>query len=371
MNNSLQARSKKAAHFLLIPELLYSPPNQAIIHSLLEEGYEVHIFSPGKIDSDTIYGPRVFTHHAEYSNRWLAKNLLKPRWNKFCSFSATSEDPIAIAGALAFLHRAKLFLLVDEIKSGSYRGNSSDNWKKLCRWSMRRAKFNIVNDNSRVQLLRDYAHLGPEKNIIVYPGCFHEPPKPDVGLRLRLREQWGMEKDSIIMAISGGFNLTAGADWLIQSLRDKQNVNAVVQPLGIDALSLFLLKQISFNSRLYLEEKRLSWQDAWQSAVGYDIGLAIYWNQSPQFQKMGISSNRLCMYLAMGVPVICSRQDSFRFVEDYDCGVMVETYEEFLLAIDKISNNLTEMRSNCFKCLHEYIMPPSRFATLRNAIAKL
>ncbi len=32
---------KRAAHFLLIPELLYSPPNRAIIEALLASDYEV------------------------------------------------------------------------------------------------------------------------------------------------------------------------------------------------------------------------------------------------------------------------------------------------------------------------------------------
>ena len=55
---------------------------------------------------------------------------------------------------------------------------------------------------------------------------------------------------------------------------------------------------------------------------------------------MGISSNRLCMFIAMGVPVICSRQKSFEFVEKYECGVMVNTYPEFLDAIHHIRDNL-------------------------------
>jgi hypothetical protein len=105
--------------------------------------------------------------------------------------------------------------------------------------------------------------------------------------------------------------------------------------------------------------------------VGFDIGLAIYSNQAPQFQHMGISSNRLCMFIAMGVPVICSRQESFRFVEDYHCGVMVDSYQEFLAAIQTIGHNLEAMRQNCITCLEQYIMPPDRFPRLGKAISAI
>jgi hypothetical protein len=83
---------------------------------------------------------------------------------------------------------------------------------------------------------------------------------------------------------------------------------------------------------------------------------------------MGISSNRLCMFIAMGVPVICSRQESFRFVEDYECGRMVDSYDEFLEAIDVIGRNLPAMRRNCLRCFDEYIMPPDRYSSLEKAI---
>jgi hypothetical protein len=99
--------------------------------------------------------------------------------------------------------------------------------------------------------------------------------------------------------------------------------------------------------------------------------MAIYTNQAPQFQKMGISSNRLCMFIAMGVPVICSKQDSFAFVTRYECGVVVSDYTEFLEAISYISANLTQMRENCSRCFHDYIMPTDRFPALCRAIDSL
>ena len=371
MERSPKHRQRQAAHFLLVPELLYSPPNRAIIEALVELGYRVHVFAPGTPGDASDYGPDVETHRADYSMRWLRRHLLQPRWWGFDCFSGTSEDPLAVVGLLSAITGRPCFSLVDEIKSGSFRGNSPERWKQLCRWAMRRSRFTIVNDDSRVDLLRDYASLPAQARVVVYPGCFHQPPQPDPSYRKALRQQWGLDEDALVIASSGAFNLTAGADWLVQALQEEPSLQAVIQPLAVSPLCLFLLRRLGLDRRLYLQEERLGWQEAWRSAVGLDIGLAIYTNPAPQFQHMGTSSNRLCMFLAMGVPVIASRQDSFRFIEEYDCGVLVEDYPQFLAAIRHIRQHLPQMRQNCFRCFHEYIMPPDRYPQLREAIASL
>ena len=366
-----QRRQRRAAHFLLVPELLYSPPNQAIIEALLSCGYRVDVFSPGTPQDPSDYGPDVTTHRANYTMRWLGRHLLDRRWWSYACFSGTSEDPLAVVGVLAALTRRPSFLLVDEIKSGSYRGDSPERWKQLCRWAMRRARFTIVNDNSRVELLRDYAALAPTAPVLVYPGCFHQPPRPDPELRRALRERWGLPQDALVIASSGALNLTAGADWLVQALQGEATLHAVIQPLAVSPLCLFLLSRLGLGKRLYLEQERMGWQEAWRSAVGLDIGLAIYTNPAPQFQHMGTSSNRLCMFLAMGVPVIATRQPSFRFIEDYNCGVLVDSYAEFVEAVRHIGRHLPTMRANCHRCFNDYIMPPDRYPRLRQAIASL
>lgn len=364
-------RTKHAAHFLLLPELLYSPPNRAIIEALLELGYQVHVFAPGRMAMPTDYGDGVQVGEAAYSMRLLVRQIVQRSWRKFDVFSATAEDPFAFAGVLAYLYRKPSFLLVDEIKSGSYRGDSPERTKRLCRWAMRKARFNIVNDDSRVALLREYAELPESSRVIVYPGCFHEPPEADPRVRAAYRTAWGLPQNALVMAASGAFNLTVGADWLIQALQERTSLHGVLQPVNVDPFSTFLLKRLNLQPRVYLQEERMSWTEAWRSAVALDIGLSIYTSQGPQFQHMGISSNRLCMFIAMGVPVICSRQPSFEFVEKYDCGVMVGNYAEFLAAIDYISANLERMRINCRTCFREYIMPSDRFPSLKAAIASV
>ena len=362
-------RPKKAAHFLLTPELACSPPNEAIVSALLDLGYDVDLFAPGVSFSTSCYESRVTVHPVEYGKRWLVKHAGSPRWRQYHLFSGTSEDPLAVAGVLSWLHRRPFFALVDEIKSGSYYGDSPEPWKRLCRWAMRRARFNIVNDEARTDLLRNYADISPDREILVYPGCFREAPAP--ADRRVLRRQWGVPEDALVLAASGGFNLTGAADWLVRAVQQDVSLFAVVQPLALDPFARFLLNRIEGRERLYVEEHRLDWREAWASAAAFDIGMAIYLNRAPQFQNMGVSSNRLCMFLAMGVPVIGNRQSSFVFLEKFDCGVMVDSYDEFLAAIIYIRDNIDRMKSNCKKCVNEYIMANARFDYMKNKIGAM
>lgn len=365
------AKKKKAAHFLLIPELLYSPPNDAIIWAYLENGFDVDVYSPGTLPSSTAYGSGVKTYQVAYSWFWLFRHILQVRWLRYNCFSGTSEDPLAIVGILRMIFNKKSFALVDEIKTGSYRGDRSERWKKVCQWAMRTSSFNIVNDKNRIALLQEYARLDDSDSIIVYPGCFKDIPEVCSTERKRVRKMWGISEETFVIGSSGGFNMTAGADWLLSYVREFEDVHAVIQPLGVTTLSMFLLKSLSFSNRIYVQTERLGWKEAWLSAQALDVGLCIYMNQAPQFQKMGISSNRLCMFLAMGVPVIASYQRSFEFLEKYNCGVMVRDYDEFKCAVSTIRRNSERMSYNCRICLREYIRPTESFKTLKERIKKL
>lgn len=362
-------QQKRAAHFLLHPELAGSPPNEAIIGALLDLGYHIDLYAPGGGSVAGLYDERVSMYPAEYGKRWLARQALSWKWRGYASFSGTSEDPLAVAGVLAWLHRRPFFALADEIKSGSYYGDAPESWKRFCRWAMRKAALTIVNDESRIQLQREYSGAPMNQRILVYPGSFRNPPPAHD--RQVLRTRWGIPTDGLTIGVSGGFNETSGADWLFDAFRQDPNLYLVVQALNMPVFTRMLLENVACAERMYLESERLTWQEAWASAPACDIGLAIYKNTAPQFQNMGISSNRLCMYLAMGVPVIASRQPSFEFLERYDCGYMVSSAEEFRTAIERVRCRLPQMRANALTCAREYICAGERWGELRGALVKV
>lgn len=348
---------KKVGHFLLTPNLEKSPPNDAFKRLYEELGFQVDFFSP--IESSK-YPNQIIIR---YGYKWLLKNVFSSRWRQYKAFSCTSEDPIVIAGVLAFVWRKPLIFLSDEIKTARYRGDRPESWKKLARWCMRRAQLTVVNDQSRVSLQRKYANIQNDQTISVYPGCFLEPPVAEGNKKMR--EQWSVPKKNAVLGFSGGLNLTAGIDWALDSLENHPNVTMVMQPLAIDDLQRYLLNNNRFSKQIYIQDQIMSWEESWSSMGGIDIGIAVYKNQAAQFQSMGISSNRLCMFLAMGVPVIVSKQSSFEFIEKYECGFMVDGVEEFNEAISNILRNLDQMKENARRCSFEYIDTKGKYQSLK------
>lgn len=356
--------SKRIAHFLLSRPLSDSPPNDALCRVYAEAGYEVDFFSIDQSPLDNEGYSHIQT--VQFGARWMLKNCGSFRWSVYDAFSCTSEDPVALAGVLSTLWRKPFIFLADEIRSGSYRGERAEYWKKTCRWAMRRADLTIVNDESRISLQRGYAGLKADDNVVVYPGCFLEPPQAVE--RNSARAKLDIKPSQLVLAFSGYFSIHNGIDWALESLDSLPNTVMTIQPLSVNDLSAYLLSKHKAHKQLRIAPKRLSWKDSWASMGAADIGVSIYRNPGPQFQNMGISSNRLCMFLAMGVPVIVSRQPSFEFVEEFNCGVMVDSQAEFLAAVEEIAANLTKMKANALRCADEYIDTQGRFSALRESV---
>lgn len=358
---------RRVAHFLNEPFLAKSPPNEAAIRIWRDFGYDVDLFAPGGDFSVRDYGAGVRALPAEYGYRWLSRNLLSRRWFQYASFSGTTEDPMAIAGMLGRVYRRPVITFADEIKSDAYAGNRSDRWKALCRFGMRQAALTIVNEEERIDLQRGYAGLATDARVIVYPGCFREPPP--MGDRQVLRGRFGFPDNALVLVYSGVMNYGNGGLWIAEALTRCPKVWVWGQIRNLDPFTEGLFRRLVGHERLVLEGECLGWQGTWSSMAAADIGLVVYFQQASQFQRMGVASNRLCMFLSMGVPVIASRQRSFEFIERYDCGVLIDGPEQMPAAVDRIASRLEPMRSNALACAREFIRAPQRYAELRDALA--
>lgn len=351
--------TKRIAHFLLGPHLWDSPPNDALRRIYKEAGYEVDFYSEftEKVPDKAHIRP------IRHGLKWLLKNGWQPKWKDYDAFSCTSEEPVVAAGVLSIVWRKPFIFLADEIRAGSYRGDRPEYWKKLCRWSMRQADLSIVNDVARIGLQREYAGCSTKQPFAVYPGCFYEVP--DIDDRVASRKALGVSESQLVISFSGYCHPNNGIKTALEGLERLPEAVMSIQPLSMQGFSDYLLRQHKLHDRLRIEKRRLTWRESWSSMGAVDIGVAIYKNPAPQFQNMGISSNRLCMFLAMGVPVIVNRQSSFEFVEKYECGYMVENVDEYVEAVSRLADNLDQAKKNALRCAEEYIDTIGHYERLR------
>lgn len=362
-------KKKRAAHFVSAAYLVDNPSNNAFICALLELGYAVDVFTPATELNLSQYGPEVRALHADFGYRWMMRRMFSIRWLRYSLFSGTTEDPMAVAGLLSRIYRRPCVTVADEIKSGSAGGIRSQRWKSLCRFGMRAANLTIVNDTERVEVQRNYASLAPDHQIVVVPNCFRDPPTP--GNRLALRQARGIPQDALVVCFSGVFSLGNGGLWFAKALAEHADAWFWGQVVPEDPLSGALLPWLKGSDRLIIEPGPLGWRFPWESMAAADIGVVVYLQDAPQFRHMGVASNRMCMFLTMGVPVIARRQPSFQFVEDFDCGVLVDSPDELVAAIDLIRTRLDEMRKNALRCSNRYIDADGRFKALVASIEQV
>ncbi len=90
-----------------------------------------------------------------------------------------------------------------------------------------------------------------------------------------------------------------------------------------------------------------------------DIGIALYSEKILGYRAtyMGLAAGKIGNYLKCGVPVIATKLPSLDYIEEYGCGVLVESEKEIAEAINKILKNRDLYSRNAHRCYRELWHP--------------
>jgi hypothetical protein len=131
------------------------------------------------------------------------------------------------------------------------------------------------------------------------------------------------------------------------------------------------LGELGRQGRVTYLPRRLAWRESAVITYAANIGLVFYLSPKPQFQAMGLSSQKLCTHLWLGQPVIATRQTSFEFLEEHRCGVLVSTEAEIPAAIERIRSAYAAYSRNALRCVREHIRPAQHLTALTAAFRGL
>ena len=107
------------------------------------------------------------------------------------------------------------------------------------------------------------------------------------------------------------------------------------------------LRHLEVPGKVFWSRERLSVQELNSLVSGALANLALYRNSGLNIELMGMSSGKLCRSVAAGSPVIASKFESLRFVEEHGLGVLVERPEEIAQAVHTLYKGREEYRKNC------------------------
>lgn len=351
--------TRKAAYFELRADYFGRPLDDAILRALLANGFDVDVFAPAGDQPQDLYPANVRRCSVEYRREWLQRHMRRSFWREYDLFLGTADIPMAFAGTLAALARRPVVTVADEVYVGGYTGTATLYWKNIARWAMRRSAFTIITDEVRIPLQREYASLPAKHEFVQYPCCY---PTPYAGRsRDAARQALGFDDGDFVVSMTGAFTHLNGADWIVRLL-DDTSVRALIQTAGVrEPLLDALLTRL--DGAIYLPD-RLGWRESAEITVAADVAATIYLSWFSQFQAMGVSSQKLCSALWLGMPVIATRQDSFRFIEQYRCGELIAGEAELAAAVARIRANREEYAANAARAVREFIRPQERLEAL-------
>lgn len=355
----------KAAYFESRADYFGRPLDDGILRALLAHGYDIDIFAPDGDLPQSLYPANVRRLAVEYRRGWLQRHMRRRLWRDYDLFLGTADLPMAFAGTIAKLAGRPSVTVCDEIYLGGYEGMATTfYWKKLSQWAMRRAAFTIITDEVRIPLQREYASLSPQHEFVLYPCAY---PTPYSGRsRAVARQAFGIDDEDFVISSTGAFTSNNACDWLVRLVSG--DVRALIQTGGRpDPVLDSLLDRLS--GLLYFPE-RVEWRESTEITVAADVAAALYLSPKPQFQAMGVSSQKLCTALWLGIPIIATRQDSFRFIEQFRCGELVDCEADLPAAITRVRANRVEYAANASRAMREYVRPEERLQMLTERLRR-
>lgn len=352
---------RRAAFFELRADYFGRPFEDGIIRALLDAGFGVDLLAPDGELPQTIYPDSVRRLRVDYRRAWLQRNLRFSRWREYDLFLGTADVPMAFAGIIAGLVRRPVVTAADEIFVGGYEGQATaSHWKRLSRWAMHRAAFTILTDLCRIPLQREYASLPDDHEYLSYPSCYSFPYNGPS--REEVRKSLGIDADDFVLSFTGTFTENNGADWIIRLLDAIPGLRLMIQTGGYSDPVLTAL--LSRERRVLHFPERLGWLESMSVTVAADAGVALYRSDKPQFQRMGVSSQKLCTCLWLGIPVIATRQESFEFIDRFQCGELIEDDGDLAGAVARIRANRAAYVRNTHRAIAEHIRPAEKRALL-------
>lgn len=90
-----------------------------------------------------------------------------------------------------------------------------------------------------------------------------------------------------------------------------------------------------------------------------DVGIALYSEKDLGYRAtyMGLAAGKIGNYLKCGIPIIATKLQSLSYIEDYQCGILINKEVDIAQAIRIILSNYFQFSQNAYRCYDELWYP--------------
>ncbi len=114
------------------------------------------------------------------------------------------------------------------------------------------------------------------------------------------------------------------------------------------------ISHINGNKRVLLSLEHVPDKRLQEMIHSAHIGLVLYKDTTDNDKLTAFSSEKLALYLQCGLPIIAFNYPGYEFVEELQCGVLIEHTGELEQAVRIILNRYDSYRDKAYRCFQQY-----------------
>ena len=228
--------------------------------------------------------------------------------------------------------------------------------------SMKRAKHIITHDRWHLDFILHHFDID-ENKFLLLPNASHTPPYNKSSDYLARKLNVAGKR---IILHSGGLGEWFYCKELAQATEDWKGDTLLVFHTSHRVEDTPYYKEMSTilkeRQNVVFSTTPVSNEELDELVASAYIGIAFYSVSKLGFRAkyMGLAAGKIGNYLKCGVPVIATRLPSLSYIEEYQCGTLVDDVSEVKEAINLISRNRTFYSANAHRCYNE-LWEPSRY----------
>lgn len=179
-----------------------------------------------------------------------------------------------------------------------------------------------------------------------------------------LADKVGLKYDEVILLHSGGLGRWFLCKELVEASKQLPSQNTIVFHTSHNVTGSDYFKEIADLVKTYHLPVKFSLDPVSDEELDIlvasaTIGLAFYSVKELGYraENMGVAAGKIGNYLKCGVPVICTNVHSLSYIEEYKCGILINTFDELPNAVNTILESIDIYRENAYRCYRELWEP--------------
>lgn len=216
----------------------------------------------------------------------------------------------------------------------------------------------LIQDDRRAGILINNYGLESAKILIL-------PNSPYLNARRHknnfLHSEHGIPENNKILLYIGSLSDTCRVAELVEGFQNAPDTWTLVihsKWNGFDEVigkSIDKLRALDVKKRVIIRTNAVSADELTSLVDSADIGVALYGNDSMNVNEVGLSSGKIGHYLASGLPVIVSNQESLNvFSQECRSGLAIDNCSELTDALSRIIDDYENYSRRSIACFNKY-----------------